>query len=377
MDREVEFGEVVGAIYRAAAEPELWPTALTAAADLVGAVGAQVFLWNKLGHTVPFAAVGRLPEEGNALYVQHYGAIDPRRQALEHRPVGELVLDQDLDGDRLRKSEFYNDFLVPYGVPYVAGSRIVDTPELCVVLGVLRSFPQGPFGSVEADLLRRLLPHFQHAARIHDKLRSLDLCSRAVENALDRLSFGVVIANTNGRVVIVNRAAKEIAAASDGVHIHHGRLTAERAEEAGVIARLIRDAAQSAAHRGGAGGGSLRVPRPSGRQPYVVLVAPLESETAPSLTSESPAVLILISDLEQGPKVLGRRLVDLFGLSPAEACLAVALAEGKRLEEVAEERRVRMPTVRTQMRAVLDKTGTTRQADLVRLIARLPAVRGT
>jgi DNA-binding CsgD family transcriptional regulator len=90
---------------------------------------------------------------------------------------------------------------------------------------------------------------------------------------------------------------------------------------------------------------------------------------------QAPVALILITDLERQPKVLGRRLVDLFGLTPAEACLVVALVAGKRLEDIAEERGVRMPTLRTQLRAILDKTGTRRQADLMRLIMGLPAVR--
>jgi hypothetical protein len=34
---------------------------------------------------------------------------------------------------------------------------------------------------------------------------------------------------------------------------------------------------------------------------------------------------------------------------------------------IAEERGVRMPTLRTQMRSILDKTGTDRQADLARI----------
>lgn len=67
--------------------------------------------------------------------------------------------------------------------------------------------------------------------------------------------------------------------------------------------------------------------------------------------------------------------MQLFGLTPAEACLAVSLAAGKRLEDVAEERGVRMPTLRTPMRAILDKTGTDRQSDLMCLIVGLPAVR--
>jgi DNA-binding CsgD family transcriptional regulator len=90
---------------------------------------------------------------------------------------------------------------------------------------------------------------------------------------------------------------------------------------------------------------------------------------------QTPAALILITDLDRRPEVLGRRLVELFGLTAAEACLAVALVAGKRLEDIAEERGVRMPTLRTQMRGVLDKTGTDRQADLMRLIVRLPSAR--
>lgn len=88
-----------------------------------------------------------------------------------------------------------------------------------------------------------------------------------------------------------------------------------------------------------------------------------------------PAALILITNLDRQPEVFGRKLVELFGLTPAEACLAVSLAAGKRLEDIAEKRGVRMPTLRTQMRAILDKTGTDRQSDLMRLIVGLPAVR--
>jgi hypothetical protein len=46
-----------------------------------------------------------------------------------------------------------------------------------------------------------------------------------------------------------------------------------------------------------------------------------------------PAALILITDLERRPQVLGRRLVELFGFTAAEACLAVALVAGKLPEE--------------------------------------------
>jgi hypothetical protein len=44
MGREAQLDLVIGALYEAAIEPEAWNAALTAVADLLGAVGAQFFL---------------------------------------------------------------------------------------------------------------------------------------------------------------------------------------------------------------------------------------------------------------------------------------------------------------------------------------------
>lgn len=168
MGREKQLDLVVGTLYDAAAEPERWPAALTATADLLGAVGAQFFFWDKQARVAPFAAVGRLPDDGNAAYTRYYGSIDPRREALERLPVGKLfTADEHFDGGRLRKSEFFNDFLVPYGVPYVAGGRVLQTAGLSAVVAVLRNFGQGPFEPREVTALERLMPHLQRAARLH------------------------------------------------------------------------------------------------------------------------------------------------------------------------------------------------------------------
>jgi PAS domain-containing protein/DNA-binding CsgD family transcriptional regulator len=376
MDREARFDLVVGALYDAAVEPGRWPAALTAAADLLGATGSQFYFWNKRENMTPFAVVGRLPEEGNAAYRRHYGAIDTRRQALERVPVGEVTAyGLDFDEGRFRKSEFFNDFLVPHGVPYVAGGRPFGTADLSAVIAVLRSFRQGPFEPPELSVLGRLVPHLQRAARLHLQMREITLQNQAIEAALDQLQFGVVIADAAGRVLLVNRAAQEMAAAEDGLLLRGGRLTAAQPKQATLLSRYLGDAVATASRRKGEGGGSLAVSRPSGRRPFALLVAPLSPEGAVTAEHQMPAALILITDLERRPQVLGRRLVELFGLSPAEACLAVALVAGKRLEDIAEERGVRMPTLRTQMRSILDKTGTDRQADLMRLVVGLPRLR--
>jgi PAS domain-containing protein len=240
---------------------------------------------------------------------------------------------------------------------------------------VLRNFRQGPFDSPEVVALECLMPHLRRAARLHSQVSSLRRQNQALEAALDRLTFGVLITDGAGRVLLLNRAAEEMATANDGLRLQGGRLEATQSEAAIALTRCIAEAVRTAGRRGSQGGGSVCVPRPSGRRPFAVLVAPLSPETTLAAEHQVPAALILVTDLDRRPDVLGRRLVELFGLTAAEACLAVALAAGKRLEDIAEERSVRMPTLRTQMRAILNKTGTDRQAELMRLIVGLPAVR--
>jgi DNA-binding CsgD family transcriptional regulator len=70
-----------------------------------------------------------------------------------------------------------------------------------------------------------------------------------------------------------------------------------------------------------------------------------------------------------------RQLMSMFGLSPAEARLARALCHGERLEEYADAQGVKLPTVKTQLRAVFAKTQTDRQVSLVSLIAAIPPLR--
>jgi DNA-binding CsgD family transcriptional regulator len=86
-------------------------------------------------------------------------------------------------------------------------------------------------------------------------------------------------------------------------------------------------------------------------------------------------VLCLVASLDGRRIATARQLMDFFGLSSAEARLARALCHGDSLEDYARDEGLRLPTVRTQLSATFKKTGTKRQAALVRLIAGIPVVR--
>ncbi len=66
-------------------------------------------------------------------------------------------------------------------------------------------------------------------------------------------------------------------------------------------------------------------------------------------------------------------MARLYGLTPAEARLVRGLADGRRLDQLAEAFGISKETARTQLRHIYAKTGTNRQAELVCLVLTGPA----
>jgi DNA-binding CsgD family transcriptional regulator len=71
-----------------------------------------------------------------------------------------------------------------------------------------------------------------------------------------------------------------------------------------------------------------------------------------------------VADRESPCRVWARR---------KEARVARGIVEGMTIDEIAARYRVERETIRTQVKAVLDKTGTRRQVEVASLLAGLPS----
>jgi DNA-binding CsgD family transcriptional regulator len=165
--------------------------------------------------------------------------------------------------------------------------------------------------------------------------------------------------------------AQELVGQGQGLVIRSGVLMATDPLTTTKLAERIDQAAQfDGCSPRPAIGNAIKVIRDNG-SPLMVLVMPLPRPSASSMRNEAAAML-LITDPDHRRKPIGRHLIDWFGLSQAEATLAVQLADGARLESLANQRGVRICTLRSQLSAILSKTGTTRQSELIRLLHQLP-----
>jgi DNA-binding CsgD family transcriptional regulator len=188
------------------------------------------------------------------------------------------------------------------------------------------------------------------------------LAPAALAAALDRLAFGVLLAAPGGAVLFANAAARELLGEQRGLALRGGRLQAvdhhlqERLD--GVLTGASTRPAEP--ERGLA----LRVPGPDGKALEVTVVP----TATPWASRHEGGALVLLSHAASGHPAPAEVLRDLYGLTPAEARVAQALLAGQGVPEAAAALGCRPSTVRAHLKNLYTKLGTTRRADLVRLL---------
>lgn len=194
--------------------------------------------------------------------------------------------------------------------------------------------------------------------------------ARMVALITDFVPLGVVLVDRSRRVLSANRTARRMAEENDGLDLGRGQLTldAKGARLDHLLAKVldVDDATGPAIE-------TCTVMRPSGKRPYRVLAVSLDAADDDARCPPDTACLF-ISDDEGSLYPEQKWLESLFGLTRTEARLASLLAGGATLEQATADMNIGMPTARTHLSRVLDKTGASRQAELVRIILRSPTL---
>ncbi len=178
-----------------------------------------------------------------------------------------------------------------------------------------------------------------------------------------------ILVGATGRVLDIDERSANYLRSSCVLGIQHNRLIAKEKD--------VNDHLMQAILRVSAGGKPETLICSAGRDSaarYALLLQP-NPRNASAVPSDTHPVVCFIFPLGRRRVASAQQLISLFSLSPAEARLARALCHGETLEEYAEAQSVKLPTVKTQLRAVFAKTQTDRQVALVNLIAGIPPLR--
>jgi DNA-binding CsgD family transcriptional regulator len=182
--------------------------------------------------------------------------------------------------------------------------------------------------------------------------------------ALDRIRHGAIIVAADGRVLFANDAARKLAESGNfTIGADSAVLSVNHPEERARLAALIADAAA------GRGSGSLRITRARPLGMLAALVSPLPIEAG--ARTEPGMALVTLRDLAATADIAPAQLMDLFGLTAAEAAIVPQLLEGDTAHLIAQSRGVSAATVRGQAARVLAKTGAANLRALATMVTAL------
>lgn len=271
--------------------------------------------------------------------------------------------------EELERCEFGHDFLAPNDMFYGATSILDASPEIASNLGVYRPKSLGPYSTGEVSTIRVIAPHIRQALRVRARLLAGEGMAGSLEAVLDRVTVGAVLLDLDGRALQFNRRAKELFGADDGLTLTaRGTITAARPDDARKLAEAVAEATASADGRGLSPGRSLAIPRPSGGHPHMLQIAPLRVDASRVQAAGAARAVVFIADPDHETKPPEEQLQSLYGLTRAEARLAVRLAEGRSVSEAAEMLHIQVGTARQHLKRIFSKTGARRQAELIRLL---------
>jgi DNA-binding CsgD family transcriptional regulator len=366
--------DLVGKIYEAAEAPQFWPRLLEQLADALRGATAILMYFDLAEGKGGISESIRFDPDGQRLYNTHYNAMDLWAEGGRDRlGTAFVATGQELcPEDGLVRSDFYNEFCRSQKLHHLITSTFPFDGGCVGVVSTFRPPGADAFSERETRFLQTLTPHFRRAFQLHRRLAVAESQQKAGCEALNALPQGVAIVNQLGEALWINQAAEAIFHQNDGLSLDSQGVRADRRAQTVELRKVIHDACDAAQGRGAGSGGAMHIERPSMQRPYYLLALPLPSTAAVALNGR-PAAILFITDPEAEAESNESILSRIFGLTSAEARLAAWLMRGYSIQDCCDQLQVSRNTARSQLQRIFEKTNTSRQGELIRLLLRSPA----
>jgi DNA-binding CsgD family transcriptional regulator len=368
MDAHARMLSLVRHIYDAAADDTQWPAVLEHLSDeYYGGVAGLQYRTGVDGQITSSRFV-RFDPALQRSYGSYFATRNPWTRISQplFQPGFVYTPESMLPLSQLERTEFYDGILRPAGVVHCFGACVLRRGDDVLSFTVVRSRRNGAYDASELNSVRPILPHLRRAVQINERLSELTRTRARLADGLDSLQHGVVVVDRRGHVVFANHAARMIVAQQDGLAITADGLTPASSEARRKLRALLDDCVRTSGGEGFNAGGAMAVGRPSMKRSFLLLVAPLKLRLEADGVSGMSSVFI--SDPETRIESSDELVRRIHGLTATEARVASAFAASGSLDQTAEQLHLSRETVRWHVRHIYRKTGTHRQAALLKLL---------
>ncbi|MBN7796505.1 helix-turn-helix transcriptional regulator [Parahaliea mediterranea] len=370
-----QFNELLVALYRGPREDPPWGTFLQGLRELMDArITVLALTRPRPGDPgACFVSGMEVNDTSELQYADNYAALDP----FLNLPDGKAVtLEEMIPMEELRQTPFYREWLLPSGNVQMLGLDILRDNTAGLLLRASRGERDSRFDEQDRTLFNLLGPHLRELLHLLDQSREQSVERDLYNRIASRLEVGMLMLNHQGAVVHSNPVANHLLARGDTLRLRNGKLVALRTGDNRRLRELIGGDSQD--DRPALAQAMTLTPEQPGPALHL-LVKPLP-KVPPGDTSDAK---LLVQDQERAPRTAiyistpglltpeqQGILQQLFDFTPSEARLAIALANGLSLDDIAAQWNVTRNTLRTHLRGAFQKAGVNQQSALASLVLR-------
>ena len=365
------FQRILASLYDAMLDDTRWPATSALLDEACGLTGNALLVGEGPKDDIQNLFVG--------LYYRGHRRTDLEREYLEvyhpinegiprqlQLPEGHLVHIKDLyTSEELKTSRAYNEALLRGKYQNGLNALLEGPGGSHVTWSLADPVASDGWGSSRIAMVRRLLPHIRQFVRVRQALVRAEARDTTVTALLDNRRIGVLHLDRRGRIMAVNDRARLILRHDDGLSDRDGVLRASLPDDQLRLERLLGVALPTSDAT--AVSGSMLLHRSSLLPPFVVHVKPV-SAPQPDYGARHVAALLLIVEPGRPHRISPEWVATALGLTPAESRVAVWLAEGKSVQEMAEATGHTRDAIYWLLKQIYQKRHISRQVDLVRLV---------
>jgi DNA-binding CsgD family transcriptional regulator len=364
-----QISSLIGDIYDAVLDKSLWGEVLGGAAHFVGAQAGALLWRNAVSRSADVVHTFGIETPYSESYAERYAKLDPTTTPMFLREVGEVVSTTDLvPYSEFLETRFYKEWARPQSLIDQVQANLDKTTTSFVHLSFWRNSDSGMVDEMTRERMRLIVPHMRRAVLVGHLVDHRTAEAATFGDALDGIGAGLFFVDAGAGIVHANASGHAMLAEGTLLRASGGKLVPNDASAEQGLYETFR-VAESGDAAVGTRGVAVPLAARDGEH-YVVHVLPLMAGVRRRAGAAYAAVAAVFVhkaelDMPSPQEVIGK----FYKLTPTELRVLFAIVQVGGVPQVSEAMGISESTVKTHLRRLFAKTGTDRQADLVKLVA--------
>ena len=305
-------------------------------------------------------------------YLRTYYAVDESLPRWRQLPDSKIVHFANLFNEEERRTSIaYNEAAPRFEYENGLNVRLDGPGDSRILWGVGNPIDSSGWAASRLDMVARVLPHLRQYVRVRSALVDAGALGASATELLTNTRTGVVQLDRRGRIVETNDSARGLLRRNDGLSDADEELHATWPDDDERLQELLAEALPHRLEQGVSGSMLLRRQSPLPR--LALHVKPVSSRDA-GHRSRRVAALVLIVDPVSRARIEPDLVEAMLGLTPTETEIAVMLAQGQTLHQIAAGTGRGYSTVRTHLKHIFAKLGGSRQFEVTQAVLALSSL---